>query len=53
MKVLSLCDGMSCGHIALDKAGIEVTEYYAAEIKEVAIKVTKANYPETIHIGVK
>lgn len=51
MKVLSLCDGMSCGHIALDKAGIEVTEYYAAEIKEVAIKVTKANYPETIHIG--
>lgn len=24
MKVLSLCDGMSCGHIALDKAGIEV-----------------------------
>ena len=51
MKVLSLCDGMSCGHIALDKAGIEVTEYYAAEIKEMAIKVTKANYPETIHIG--
>ena len=51
MKVLSLCDGMSCGHIALDKAGIEVTEYYAAEIKEIAIKVTKANYPETIHIG--
>lgn len=51
MKVLSLCDRMSCGHIALDKAGIEVTEYYAAEIKEIAIKVTKANYPETIHIG--
>ena len=51
MKVLSLCDGMSCGHIALDKAGIEVSEYYAAEIKKIAIKVTKANYPETIHIG--
>ena len=51
MKVLSLFDVMSCGHIALDKAGIEVTEYYAAEIKEIAIKVTKANYPETIHIG--
>ena len=51
MKVLSLCDGMSCGHIALDKAGIKVTEYYAAEIKEIGIKVTKANYPDTIHSG--
>ena len=51
MKVLSLCDGMSCGHIALDKAGIEVSEYYAAEIKEIAIKVAKANSPETIHGG--
>lgn len=51
MKVLSLCDGMSCGHIALDVAGIKVDEYYAAEIKGIGIKVTKANYPETIHIG--
>lgn len=51
MKVLSLCDGMSCCHIALDKAGINVTEYYAAEIKHIGIKVTKANYPKTIHIG--
>ena len=24
INVLSLCDGMSCGHIALDKAGIKV-----------------------------
>ena len=51
MKVLSLCDGMSCCHIALDKAGVAVKEYYAAEIKEVGIKVTKDNYPDTIHIG--
>ena len=51
MKVLSLCDGMSCGHIALDRAGIKVDQYYAAEIKEIGIKVTKANYPDTIHIG--
>ena len=51
MKILSLCDGMSCGHIALDRAGLHVSEYYAAEIKEIAIKVTKANYPKTIHIG--
>jgi hypothetical protein len=51
MKVLSLCDGMSVAHIALDKAGIPVEEYYAAEIKKIAIKVTKDNYPDTIHIG--
>lgn len=51
MKVLSLCDGMSCCHIALDKANIPVEEYYAAEIKEIAIRVTKDNYPNTIHIG--
>lgn len=51
MNVLSLCDGMSCGHIAMDKAGIEVTKYFAAEIKDIGIKVTKNNYPNTIHIG--
>lgn len=51
MKVLSLCDGMSCGHIALERAGIHVDEYYASEIKDIAIKVTKANYPDTVHIG--
>jgi hypothetical protein len=51
MKVLSLCDGMSCCHIALDRVGIPVKQYYAAEIKEIGIKVTKDNYPDTIHIG--
>lgn len=51
VKVLSLCDGMSCCQIALDKLGISVEEYYASEIKDIGIKVTKANYPNTIHIG--
>lgn len=51
MKVLSLCDGMSCCHIALDKVRITVEQYYAAEIKEIGIRVTKDNYPDTIHIG--
>lgn len=51
MKVLSLCDGMSIAHIALDKIGVHVDKYYAAEIKPVALKVTKENYPDTIHIG--
>lgn len=51
INVLSLCDGMSCGHIALDKAGIKVNKYFAAEIKNIAIKVTMSNYPNTIQIG--
>ena len=41
MKVLSYCDGMSCGQIALKKLGILVDEYFATEIKPSAIKVTK------------
>jgi site-specific DNA-cytosine methylase len=51
MNVLSLFDGMSCGRIALERAGINVTSYYASEIKKHAIQVTKNNYPDTIHIG--
>ena len=51
MKVLSLCDGMSIAHIALDRIGMHVDKYFAAEIKPVALKVTKDNYPDTIHIG--
>ena len=51
MTVLSLCDGMSCGRIALERVGVKVKRYYAAEIKEIAIRVTKDNYPDTVHIG--
>lgn len=42
---------MSCGQIALDRAGFKVGKYFAAEIKDIGIKVTKDNYPDTIHIG--
>lgn len=51
MNVLSLFDGMGCCRIALDRVGIKVDSYYASEIKKSAIKVTKHNYPDTIHIG--
>ena len=55
MVVLSLFDGMSCGQIAFDKLGIKFdgvnNKYFASEIKKHAIKVTKHNYPNTIHIG--
>lgn len=51
MNVLSLFDGMSCGRIALERADIKVKNYYASEIDKYAIKVSKANYPDIIHIG--
>jgi DNA (cytosine-5)-methyltransferase 3A len=51
MNVISLFDGMSCGQIALERAGIHVNNYFASEIKKTAIKVTKDNYPDTICLG--
>ena len=49
--VLSLFDGMSCGQIALNRAGISYGKYYASEIDNHAIKVTQQNYPNTIQLG--
>ena len=46
MNVLSLFDGISCGRIALERAGIEVDNYYSSEIKPYAIKVANINYPQ-------
>ena len=51
MNVLSLFDGISCGRVALERAGIKVDRYYASEIKPIAIKVAQTNYPDTIQIG--
>ena len=51
INVLSLFDGMSCGQIALERIGVKIDRYFASEIKKHAIKVTKENYPGTIHIG--
>ena len=51
VEVLSMYDGMSCGHIALDKLGVDVSAYYATEIDKYAIKTTKHNYPETVQLG--
>ena len=51
MNVLSLFDGMSCGMIALERAGIPVSNYFASEIDKYAIKVSEKNYPNIIRIG--
>ena len=51
MNVLSLFDGMSCGRIALERAGIKVTRYFASEVDKNAVKVSNHNYPSIEHIG--
>ena len=51
MNVLSLFDGCSGGQLALQRAGIHVDNYYASEIDKYAIKVTQANFPNTIQLG--
>jgi DNA (cytosine-5)-methyltransferase 3A len=51
MNVLSLFDGMSCGQIALQRAGIKVDKYFASEVDKYAIQVAKTNFPNTLHVG--
>jgi site-specific DNA-cytosine methylase len=51
MNVLSLFDGMSCGQIALNRADIKYNNYFSSEIDQYAIRVTQANYPNTVQLG--
>ena len=51
ITVLSLFDGMSCGRLALERAGIPVASYYASEIDKYAIEVSENNRPDVIQVG--
>jgi len=51
INVLSLFDGISCGRVALERAGIPVAQYYASEILSDAIKIAHKNYPDTVDLG--
>lgn len=51
MNVLSLFDGMSCGRIALERAGHKIDNYYASEIKKEAIELVSKRYPQNIQLG--
>jgi len=51
INVLSLFDGISCGQIALERAGIEVENYFASEIDKYDMQITMANYPNTKQLG--
>ena len=45
VKILSLYDGMACGMIAMQLAGVEVESYDAYEIDKYAIKTAQHNFP--------
>ncbi len=51
MKVLSLFDGISCGMLALERAGIKVNTYYASEIDPHAEGVSQYNFPQIVRLG--
>lgn len=51
MDVVSMFDGISCGRVALERAGIPVERYVAYEIEPNAIKISRKNYPQIEHCG--
>lgn len=51
MVVLSLFDGISTGRVALERAGIPVSTYYASEVDKYALAVAKKNYPDNVQLG--
>lgn len=51
VEVLSMYDGMSCGHIAMGKLGAEIASYHATEIDKFAIQTTQANFPDVVQLG--
>ena len=50
-NVVSMFDGISCGMVALERAGLKVDRYVAFEIEKNAIKISKKNYPQIEHCG--
>lgn len=51
MRILSLFDGISCGRLALERAGLPVEIYDAFEIDKYAVTVSKKNFPDIVHHG--
>lgn len=49
-NIISLFDGVSCAQVAIKDLDYEVN-YLASEIDPYAIEITKANHPNTTHLG--
>lgn len=50
-NVLSICDGMACGRLAIERANIDIQSYYASEINKYPIQVAKNNFHDIVHVG--
>ena len=50
LTVVSLCDGISIGRLALEQLGYDV-DYYRAEIKETANKLAMERFPDSHNLG--
>ena len=51
MNYLSLFNGISCGNLAINRAGLPITNYFSSEIDTYANKITMKNFPNTIQLG--
>ena len=51
MNILSLFDGISCGMVALERAGIKVDKYYSSEVDKHAIAISEKNYKKIVRLG--
>jgi len=51
LKVVSLFDGISCGRLALERAGIDIQSYIAYEIDKHAISISRYHFPSTVQKG--
>ena len=51
VRIVSVFDGMACGMLAMQKAGIPVDRYVAFEIEKYAIQTSSHNFPMIEHRG--
>ena len=50
-SILSVFDGMACGMLAMQRAGIKVKRYVAYEIDKYAVQTSSHNFPMIEHRG--
>lgn len=51
MNVLSLFDGISCGRVALGRAGTPVSAYYSSEVDKYPMAVSADNHDDVTQLG--
>lgn len=51
VRIVSVFDGMACGMLAMQKAGIPVDRYVAFEIDKYAVQTSSHNFPMIEHRG--